>query len=284
MTNVHEDHVVTAVVCDDVRPQGVQTAADEHIEPPKDGMRLALLVELLLKDQTHFDQLARSARTQRELVPRLLAIGLAGYLVFGVVLVVTFGVAGVWPNLTAISNWLDDPSAPLLSFARTQNAPWWSPWLDGSAIYLIASFTLGLVGSIGICLPSFYFYGLLAGVRTSMLHVTIIALKGMASGAIALVAILPVYFAIVLGVLVCKAPAWAFEILGYIGFALPFVAGLWGTRSLYLAFLSLANTIPEEQRCQRSCFLRRLLVSWCACFTVVTPVMVFTLWEFLARS
>jgi hypothetical protein len=243
--------------------------------------RLATLIELLMKDQTSVDELARGATNQREMIPRFLAIGLSGYLAYGIALSVLLGVAHVWPQLTAVSVWLNDPSAPLAHFAWTANSTWWQPWFDGSAIRLVAAFSLGMIGSVGICLPSFYFYGLLAGVRTSMLHVTLIALKGMASGAIALVGILPVYFAIALGLIVFETPRWTIEIFCCIGFALPFIAGLWGTRSLYLAFVDLADMMRNERRCERLCFLRRLLVSWSLCFTAVTPVLIYTLWEYL---
>ena len=43
----------------------------------------------------------------------------------------------------------------------------------------------GLDRRNGICLPSFYFYGLLAGIKTTMLGVTAHAIKGMAAGAVA---------------------------------------------------------------------------------------------------
>ncbi len=265
-------------------PVPADRAMDEYAAARDGDLPLAGIVELLLKDQRHFDWRARDTSLQRGLIPRLLAIGLTGYVVFGVALAVMFGAARIWPELLAISAWLDKPTLPLVTFASLDETAWWQPWVDGSAINLVAAFSFGLIGSIGVCLPSFYFYGLLAGVRTSLLHVTAIALKGMASGAIALIGILPLYFAIALGFLVCDAPRGMIELLAYIGFALPFIAGLWGTQSLYVALVNLVDTMPNDRRYERTCFLRRLLVSWSVCFTAVTPVMIFTVWEFLERN
>jgi len=101
----------------------------------------------------------------------------------------------------------------------------------------------------------------------------------MASGAVALVGALPIYFAAVLGLLVFDFTNAYIATVCFLGLGLPFMAGLYGTHSLYVAFAGLADTMPQERRCQRECFLRRLLFAWCACFTAVTPVMIFTLWN-----
>lgn len=240
------------------------------------------LVELLLKHQRRLDAIARSPQAQRELIPRLLSIGLVGYAIFAATLAVVFSCAHVWPELTPIAEWIESPRQALIRIAPADGVPW-SRWLDGSAIELGAAFALGLVGAIGICLPSFYFYSLLAGVRTTMLHVTTSALKGLASGAVALLGALPIYLAVVLGLVVFGAPTGALEAACLFGLLLPFVAGLYGSRSLYIGFLALADTLPEDRRCRRTCFLRRLLVAWSGCYTAVTPVMIFALWECMSR-
>jgi hypothetical protein len=237
------------------------------------------LIELLLKNQRRLDQLSRGPQMQRDLVPRLLAIGLVGYTIFGIALAVVFNSAHVWPTLTSPLAWLNSDGAILLEFKPDTSTSYWSRWLDGSALKLIIAFAFGLIGAIGVCLPSFYFYSLLAGVRTTMLQVTANALKGMASSAVALVGALPIYFAAVLGLLVLDSTDWLVASVCFLGLSLPFLAGLYGTRSLYITFVGLVDTMPVERRCQRECFLRRLLFAWCACFTAVTPVMIFTLWN-----
>ena len=264
----------------------VECAEDSSVSvaPPTAGEPTMFgLIELLLKNQPRLDELTRAPQMQRELIPRLLAIGLIGYAVFGTSLAVIFTSAQVWPELTALPTWLENTGQPPIRFAADADATHGSRWADGSAIQLIAAFTLGLIGAIGVCLPSFYFYGLLAGVRTTMLQVTTNALKGMASSAIAVVGAQPIYFAVVLGLLVFHAPGWVVGTVCFLGLALPFIAGLYGTWSLYIGFIGLADTMPEDRRCRRECFLRRLLFAWSACFTAVTPVMIFTLWEYMSR-
>src|SRR5260221_370696 len=67
-----------------------------------------------------------------------------------------------------------------------------------------------------------------------------------------------------------------------LGLVLPFIAGLAGVRALYRGVSSMAATMPVEKRCRRACFLRRLTVSWAACYTAVSPVLIYRLWEALA--
>jgi len=42
--------------------------------------------------------------------------------------------------------------------------------------------------------------------------------------------------------------------------------------------------LPLKGRCQRACLLRRLVVSWSVCYAAVTPVMIYSLWEYFART
>lgn len=276
--------IAEARLADDPQPADAAKLADSLRDAPNvPNLTLFGLVELMLKNERLLDRLSRSSNLQRELIPRFLAIGLAAYGVFGVMLSTFFSVAKVWPELSAIAAWLATPGEELIYLATSPHASLLTHWLDGSAFALTAAFALGLVGAIGVCLPSFYFYGLLAGVRTTMLHVTTLALKGMAASAIALMGALPIYFAFVLALVVFDAPHEIVALVCYVGLALPFIAGLWGTRSLYLGFLCLVDTMKQECQADRACFLRRLLLSWSGCFTAVTPVMIFTLWEFMSR-
>jgi hypothetical protein len=147
---------------------------------------------------------------------------------------------------------------------------------------LIAAYCFGLIAATGVCLPSLYFYGLLSGVKLSMLDVVTHAMKAKATSAVALLGILPVYIALAMGVLIF---GWVPDLLRewalWLGFILPFIAGLWGTISLYLGFETLADTLPPERCERRGCFLRRLVVSWAACYTAVSPVMIYTVWQAL---
>lgn len=276
---------VPAPYADFPRPDGNDPIrpGQASVMPRTDGESTTLgLIELLLKNQHRLNQVSRSPQLQRELIPRLLMIGLVGYTMFGISLAIIFNAAQVWPELASPAEWLETRNGSMIRFASDVTAARWTRWLDGSAWHVVAAFTLGMVGAIGVCLPSFYFYGLLAGVRTTMLQVTTHALTGLASSAVALVGTLPVYFAAVLGLLVFDATDRLVTAVCFLGLALPFITGLYGTRALYIGFVGLTDTMPPDRRCRRLCFLRRLLFAWSVCFTSVTPVMIFTVWHYLS--
>ncbi len=222
------------------------------------------LTELLLKNPDRLDRLARDDGRQRLLIPSFLAVGMASFSLFAVALVLTINAA---------------PPAALPEPLATH----WALHRDGSAIALWLAYALGFTLTAGVCLPSFYFYGLLAGVRVSWLQVTAQIMKGQAATAIMLMGILPVYLAAAVGTVVFGAQLHVLRLVLYIGLGLPFVAGLWGVRSIHAGFLGLTDTLPPERRCQRECWLRRLTAACSACYTAVCPVMIFTLWRYFAE-
>lgn len=219
------------------------------------------LVELILKNPQKADLLALLPRSLGEVVPRLLSIAVMSYLFFGATFVLLLHLApvGAQPH-----RWFAFPAVG---------------WLDRSGLALVLGYTLGLVAASGICLPSFYFFGLLSGVRLTMLQIVAIVVRAKATSALVLVGILPIYLALVLGMLIFKAAPEHLELCFYFGLALPFVAGLEGVRSIYRGVQTVSAHQPDEWRASRFCFLRRLTLSWAACYTVVSPVMVYRLWE-----
>jgi hypothetical protein len=221
------------------------------------------LAELLLKNPARVDQLARAESRQLLLLPFLLAIGLVSFSLFALGLVLTLGAA---------------PADALPGFLA---ARWTAHWM-ASALALWLAYALGFTLTSGVCLPSFYFYGLLAGVRLSWVQVTAQIMKGQASTAVMLIGILPIYVAAALGANVFAAPSPLLQKVLYVGLALPFVAGLWGVRSIYVGFLGLSDTLPPQRRCQRECWLRRLTAACSACYTTVCPVMIYTVWAYFA--
>jgi hypothetical protein len=223
------------------------------------------LVELLLKDPGRVDRLNREPDRQRELFPRFLLVAEASYLLFGVVilLIINLAPAAAYPH----SLWLRMPPAH---------------WGDGTALSLPLAYTLGLVLAACVCLPAFYFYSLLAGVKMTWLQITSVIGKGMAANAIMLLGILPVYVAAVLGEIVFAAPTEVLQWTLKLGLLLPFVAGLWGLRAIYLGVMDLAASLPPRWQCRRHCFLRRLVLSWAAVYTAVVPIMIYRLWEYFA--
>jgi hypothetical protein len=234
-------------------------------EPPveADEHSLAGLIELLLKNPARVDQLGRDETRQRELIPRFLAIALASLSLFALVLSVIFWVAPpkALPDLIG-DRWARDPISAALS--------------------LCLAFTIGTVAASGVCLPSFYFYGLLAGVKISMLQVTGHVMKGKSATSILLIGILPIYVALALGMIAFDVPDRELQIVLTLGLILPFAAGLYGVWSIFRGFMLLADTLPAERRCQRTCFLRRLTLAWAACYTAVSPVMIYRLWQTFA--
>lgn len=239
------------------------------------------IVELVLKNPRRLNRMIRDTSLNSELIPRFLALEIVAFAVFGATLALVMSAAGFWPKLTAVQHFLDSPTGSLIEFETIRLG---DVWRDGSALRMMAAYNIGLIAAVGICLPSLYFYGLLAGVRMTMLDVTAHAIKSQVAMAVALIGILPIYVAISLGVKVFQFPDVLTQCVLQVGMILPFIAGLWGTWSLYIGFVSLADTLPADRRCRRECLLRRLLVSWTACWTAVTPVMIYTLWEFMARS
>lgn len=229
-----------------------------------DGSTIGL-VELMLKHPDDVDRLTRDHQRQGELVPRFLAISLVGFALFGIAATVMLNVAMALGNSQA---WpVGIPTAR---------------WGDWSFANLTIAYVVGLIAATGVCLPSFYFFGLLAGVRPTMLGVLAHAMKGKSVAAVTLVGIVPIYVAVVLAMIVFRLPAGLTQLTLFGVLALPFVAGLNGVRSLYVGFMPLVDTLPVERRCRRACLLRRLVGAWSACYTVVTPLMVYTIWNHLS--
>jgi hypothetical protein len=237
------------------------------VEPvgPLRELSLLGLVEVLLKEPARLDDLNRVEARQAELMPRLLAISLTSFALFGVALslILHFTPKEAYPHR-------------LLPIPEVH--------LGTSSLALVGAYSLGLVAATGLCLPSFYFFALLAGVKMRLSQIVSQVMCSKATTAIVLVGILPIYVAVVLGMVVFKAEAPLLETCLYLGLALPFVAGLAGVRALYRGVSAMAETMSPEWRCRRACFLRRLTVSWAACYTAVSPVLIYRLWESFALA
>lgn len=253
---------------------------EEDELPPTPPAALGL-VEMILKNRNRLHAAIRRSPWRSELVPRLLAISLAGFVFFGIAMSIVLHSSGTWPRLFAVKDVLDGEAPVLMTFPVLGDAAASSsnPWLNGAAFKLVAAYSIGLIAATGICLPSLYFYGLLAGIKMSMLDVTIHALKCKATSAVALVGILPIYAAASMGMVIFGASPVLMQATLIVGLLLPFFAGVWGINSMYAGFSGLCDTLPEDRRVRRACFLRRLVLSWSACYTAIMPVMIFTLWQ-----
>ncbi len=226
---------------------------------PMSGEHSALeLAELLLKNRVQVDDLLRDDGRQADLIPRFLGIALASFSAYA------------WAMVLLLF------AAPNGAIPSVLTAGW--SFAVGPAVGLWLAYAFGLVAAAGVCLPSFYFYGLLAGVRISFPQVATHCVKGLAATAIMLIGILPIYVAVALGMLIFAAPVEGQQVVLSIGLVLPLIAGLWGVYSLYQGFMGLADTLPGRCRDRRTGFLRRLTLAWAACYTAVTPLMIHALW------
>ncbi|WP_428306572.1 hypothetical protein [Lacipirellula sp.] len=271
---------------------GNEFCAVEVVEPPAPPrpiepreLTLLTLIELVLKDRRRLYQALRVPAATPVMLPRLLAISLAGFVLYGLAMSLVFTATDRWPSLTALPTWLDSPRSTLLQFAPIEST--WGklgPWINGEAAALVTAYAFGLIAASAVCLPSLYFYCLLAGVRMTMLEVVLHTVKSKAVAAVALVGILPIYVAFAMGIVIFGGGELALAATMWLGLVLPFIAGLWGTVALYQGFAPLCDTMAADRRARRECFLRRLVLSWSACYTAVVPVMIYTIWETLSRA
>ena len=189
-----------------------------------------------------------------------------------------FYAAHLWPQLASPANWLAGSETQLVKFILTEML---RSHAVARSVRLILAYSFGLIAASGLCLPSLYFYGLLSGLRLTMPDVIIHSLKCTAIAAVALIGILPVYSALALAAVIFPVSPDLVAMILILGMCLPFIAGLWGTRSLFVGFANLCHTMPVEFQNQRACFLRRLILSWCACYMAVAPLMIVTVWRHL---
>lgn len=257
-------------------------AGDPAPRPLPDSHTLSL-VELILKDRIGLHRLLRTQALHVALLPRFLAIALAGFVLFGVAMSLVLTVSERWPVLPGIAETLAGQDALLRFDALQGRVAALSPWINGNVLQLVAAYAVGLIAVSCVCLPSLYFYCLLAGVRMTMVDVVVHAVKAKAVSAVALVGILPIYVAVAMGAGIFNIRADYVDVVMGLGLILPSIAGFWGVSSLYEGFATIADVQADRCPERRKCFLRRLVTSWSLCYTAVMPVMIYTLWHAISR-
>jgi len=264
------------------RESGTTPAEPASVAPQHEGetptFGIAQIIELILKDRRRLDRIAHATENKVDLASRLLAISVTSFALYGVAMGLTFYAAHQWPRVASPAHWLTSPQMPLVTFVEAVGP---RSHVAAQISQLVIAYSFGLIAASGICLPSLYFYGLLSGLRMTMSDVVVHTLKGTGVTAVALIGILPVYSALGLGAIVFPVPHEVVSAILWLGLCLPFVAGLWGTRSLFVGFVGLCHTMPADFQLKRACFLRRLILSWCACYTAVAPLMIVTVWRHL---
>lgn len=219
------------------------------------------IVEWILKDTPRLDASLRDRTAVAGVLHRCLWIALAGFTMFGISLSILLHLA----------------PKPAVLLPHTS-------WGDGSAFALIGAYDLGLIAACGICLPSFYFYGLLGGIQATMLEVAAHAARALAVTAVVLMGLLPFYLGVALLQVLFLADSKSLHVLLMVGAILPFLAGLWGVAGLKRGFMALAKERTETKavKLQRRAFLDLLLLAWAGVYTAVTPTMIWVLWTKLA--
>ncbi len=265
---------------DQCLPESAEPLIVPPIEPLPTNHGVLSLIEMLLKNQPLLERLIRVSARQAVIIPQLLLIAFLSFMLYGVMMGLTIGFSGWTPHLNVPRQALAYGVAPIEFNASTDP---FAPWRDGTALSLVVAYAVGLIAATGICLPSLYFYGLLSGIKLTMRDVVIHSLKSKATAAIMLMGLLPIYFVVCLTAMVFDLSRGWVVVVQWIGFALPFFGGIAGTQSLYRGFAALTDTLPDrldaDGRYQRSCFLERLVLAWSACYSVISPIMVFTIWE-----
>jgi hypothetical protein len=146
--------------------------------------------------------------------------------------------------------------------------------------WLPLTFVGALIGALTICLPSFYFYTQLSGLDASFRLVTAQAVRVMAKTSVLLLGVAPFYAALALGA--ASGLLGDRETVVWIGFAAPFVVGLWGVGALRRSFAELVEVLPISHQ-RRGNFLTRMVLAWGAVYSVVAPVAFWHLGEALGR-
>ena len=209
--------------------------------------------ELLLKNRSELSELLRDNARQPEALQKLLAISLIGF--------------AVYATITGAVLHLGDTN--LTRFGWTS---------------LLVSYTVGPIATLGICLPSFYFYALLAGVQASALQIAVQAVRAIAVTSVLLLGIMPVYLFVVVGLYIIKGPADDMFVLSLTsGFILPVFAGCYGVVTFYRGFVDLASTLPSQRRRTRARFLSGMAIAQSGLYAFVMPVMIYTLLDSLSR-
>jgi hypothetical protein len=141
-------------------------------------------------------------------------------------------------------------------------------------IYVPFAFIAAFMGTLLICLPSFYFYTQLSGLDASFRLCVAQALRAQATTSVLLLGVLPVYFAVTLAALLGVGIHAAGAIR--IGYGLPFIVGLFGLRAVYIGFNDLLEVVPISHP-RRGNFVRRMVLCWGALYSVIAPLALWRL-------
>lgn len=196
--------------------------------------------DLILRNQARIDELLEDPAEAPPMIRRMLTLSVAGTAAYGIAIGATSAV-------------LNDSSV-------TQ------------AALLAIAFVVAFIGTVSICLPSFYFYTQLSGIDASLTVVTAQALRVQATTVVGLLGVLPVYVLAVLS----AGLGWVGDpdTVYWFGLILPFFIGIIGLRSLYRGFGRLSAKLPRTHT-RRGNYISRMVLCWGAVYASVAPVALY---------
>lgn len=239
------------------------TTSTTHEPTPEERSGWGFILRRLLDDGASLDEVLLDEESREKALGRMLAVAIAGLMLFGLAVGFTAEVAGIGKGTQSI----------------------WIP----------VSFTGGFLTAIAVGLPSFYFYTQLAGVDASFRLVTAQAVRVQARTSVLLMGALPFYAAVALASITDLRLIDVFmtdflfmsifddpsEACIGIGIAIPYVVGLFGLRSVYKSFGRMLDVLPVTHT-RRGDVLIRMLLLWGVLAMTVAPVAMYRIAEWLS--
>lgn len=218
------------------------------------------LYEILVRDREAGHARCADPDSAAELLPRFVGLGLLGFGAYGAVM--------------GLVRWQLPPVDPYAV---------WEPWpLAGR--YLLA-YAGAFFGTKVAILPTYYFYALLAGIRTHGWRIAIEVMRAQATQAMVVLGLLPLFLAAGLGAAALGSGGLR-QLIVWVGTILPFIAGLPGTAILYASLRRMARqAVPEDEPWspgRRGSMPGLLAVAWTGLFAFMAPVGVWGIWQALS--
>lgn len=150
------------------------------------------------------------------------------------------------------------------------------------ALWMPIAFIGAFIGTLGVCLPSFWFSSQLAGLETTFRWVSTQALRVQAHASVLLFSTLPLFALAAFWAMLVSDAQISTRVLQF-GIVLPFITGLSGVRTLHRTFVRLLARTESKPKC-RGQFLKRLVLVWSALYSVVAPVALWRMCEALSQT
>lgn len=144
---------------------------------------------------------------------------------------------------------------------------------------LLAAYPVGILVATLVVLPTYWFFGLLCGVRMPVGEVLTHSLKGKAASTVLVVGLMPVYGVILGCLILAGAPGVLLNPVIWVGLVLPFLAAFRGAGAIEAGFRNVVATTPELTRGGRESIPTSLTLLWALLFTLTVPVVMYRAWQ-----